>query len=133
MEQRTYKNTDISVSLLGMGMMRLPKISPDKEDIDEKAAEAMIVVPDNTEVLMPMGQQAYQPVLKLVGVLIFVHQYVFEQVLIMLQHVRILFKKLHRQKDNIVKIHRVGGFEPFLVLLVNSCNCFQPEIRFRFC
>ncbi len=42
MEQRTYKNTDISVSLLGMGMMRLPKISPDKEDIDEKAAEAMI-------------------------------------------------------------------------------------------
>lgn len=40
MYKKSYKNTADEISVLGLGCMRLPKISPDKEDIDyEKAAE----------------------------------------------------------------------------------------------
>ena len=42
MEKRNYKNTGLQVSLLGMGCMRLPKIDPDKDDIDYKKAQEII-------------------------------------------------------------------------------------------
>ena len=34
MEKRKFRNTGLEVSLLGMGCMRLPKVDPDKDDID---------------------------------------------------------------------------------------------------
>lgn len=42
MEKRPYRDTGLSVSLLGLGCMRLPKVSPDKEDIDFAAAQEMV-------------------------------------------------------------------------------------------
>lgn len=42
MFKRTYKDTDLSVSVLGFGCMRLPKITPDKEDIDYDKAQELI-------------------------------------------------------------------------------------------
>ncbi|MGI5893241.1 MAG: aldo/keto reductase [Candidatus Merdivicinus sp.] len=42
MEKRTYKNTELKISLLGMGCMRLPKIDPDKNDIDYEKAQEII-------------------------------------------------------------------------------------------
>lgn len=42
MQKRKYKNTNLEVSLLGMGCMRLPKIYPDKDDIDYEKAQEII-------------------------------------------------------------------------------------------
>lgn len=42
MFKRNYKDTDLSISVLGFGCMRLPKINPDKEDIDYDKAQEMI-------------------------------------------------------------------------------------------
>ena len=42
MEKRTHPATGLAISLLGMGMMRLPKVCPEKEDIDEAAAMEMV-------------------------------------------------------------------------------------------
>ncbi|MDD2954693.1 MAG: aldo/keto reductase [Oscillospiraceae bacterium] len=42
MEKRTYRSSGAAVSLLGLGCMRLPKVSPDKEDIDLAAAQEMV-------------------------------------------------------------------------------------------
>ncbi len=42
MKYRTYQNSDLSISLLGLGCMRLPKIDPNKPDIDEAAAQEMV-------------------------------------------------------------------------------------------
>lgn len=39
---RNYKDTDDKVSLLGFGCMRLPKIDPEKSDIDKEKAQQMI-------------------------------------------------------------------------------------------
>lgn len=40
--KRSYKNTDEQISLLGFGCMRLPKIDPEKSDIDKAKAQEMI-------------------------------------------------------------------------------------------
>lgn len=42
MEQRTFKQTGEKVSLLGFGLMRLPRLVPDKADIDEELACKMV-------------------------------------------------------------------------------------------
>ena len=42
MEKRMYKDTGVQVSLLGMGCMRLPRIDPDKNDIDYDKAQELI-------------------------------------------------------------------------------------------
>ena len=39
---RNYKDTDDKVSLLCFGLMRLPKIDPEKSDIDKEKAQEMI-------------------------------------------------------------------------------------------
>ena len=40
--RRRYKNTNLTVPLLGFGMMRLPRISPEKPDIDYATARKQI-------------------------------------------------------------------------------------------
>ncbi len=40
--RRRYKNTALTVPLLGFGMMRLPRINPEKPDIDYATAEKQI-------------------------------------------------------------------------------------------
>ena len=40
--RRNYKNTGLTVPLLGFGLMRLPRVSPNSQDIDYKTAEKMI-------------------------------------------------------------------------------------------
>jgi len=42
MLKRNYKNTNLSISVLGLGCMRLPKINPDKGDIDYEKAQEII-------------------------------------------------------------------------------------------
>jgi len=40
--RRRYKNTDLTLPMLGFGMMRLPRIEPDKPNINYAVAEKMI-------------------------------------------------------------------------------------------
>ena len=42
MLKRNYKNTDLSISVLGLGCMRLPKMGPDTEAIDYEKAQEMV-------------------------------------------------------------------------------------------
>ena len=42
MEMRQYRDTGVEVSLLGMGRMRLPKLDPEKPDIDYVKAQEII-------------------------------------------------------------------------------------------
>ena len=42
MYTREYKNTGKQISILGLGCMRLPKLDPEKPDIDEPKAFEMV-------------------------------------------------------------------------------------------
>ena len=65
-----------------------------------------------------LGQQRYQSELSLVGVLILVYHYIFIQVLIVVEDVRKLLKKLDCVADHVVEVHSVCGFELLLIVLV---------------
>lgn len=41
-EVRRYQNTDLSISLLGLGTMRLPRLDPEKAAIDDVRAKALL-------------------------------------------------------------------------------------------
>lgn len=40
--RRRYKNTSLTLPLLGFGMMRLPRLNPEKNEIDESVAQKMV-------------------------------------------------------------------------------------------
>ncbi|MBR6708099.1 MAG: aldo/keto reductase [Clostridia bacterium] len=42
METRKFRDTDLQISLLGLGAMRLPKLEPDKGNVDDARAKEML-------------------------------------------------------------------------------------------
>ena len=78
----------------------------------------LIVVADYAEVFMLGGEQADQPVLRVVGILILVDQYVFEPILVVVEYVLVLLKKFHRLADQIVEVERVVLHKLALIQLV---------------
>ncbi len=61
------------------------------------------------------GQGAYQDVLGVVGVLIFVHQNVAEAGAVALSYIRVGGEHLHRAHNKIIEIQRIGALEAILV------------------
>ena len=71
----------------------------------------------------PLGHQLFhQLVLAHVGVLVLIHQHVADFPAPLGQHVRVVPEQLHRQQDQVVKIHRVVGFQVFVVVPVDDGN-----------
>ena len=82
---------------------------------------ALIVITDNTDVLISACQQAGQYILCMVGILILVRHNIMELSLIALQNVRIALQQLHSFHNNIIKVHGIGFFELLCILFVNFC------------
>ena len=66
---------------------------------------------------MPRGEQVNQVALELVGVLIFVHQNELEAALVMFAHLGVLLQQLEPEREQVVKVHRVGRAFAFDVAL----------------
>ena len=83
------------------------------EDVFEIRAaprvNALRVVADDRDVLMPPGQQVNQVALELVRVLIFVHEDELKAALIMFAHVGMVLKQLEPERKQVVEVHRVGS------------------------
>ena len=76
-----------------------------------EAIDTLIVVAHHADVAVRRGKQLYEHILGVVRVLILVHHYVFEFMLIKGQHIGALLEKPHRPHDYVVKIHGVGLFK----------------------
>ena len=70
----------------------------------------------------------------MVGVLILIDHDIPELVCVILKHIVVIFKKLNRLYNHIVKIHRVRVFKTLLIYPVKLGDSLAPEIaaRFRF-
>ena len=93
-----------------------------------RAAEfinALVVIADNAQILIFLRQQRHKQILGMVGVLILVHHVVVEAVLVVFQHVRAGAEQLDRVEDQVVKVHRVRGFQAVLVHPV----CFRDPLE----
>ena len=71
--------------------------------------DALRVVADHRDVVMPFGQQVHEVALKFVGVLVFVHEDELESALVQFAHLGMLLKQLEPERKQIVKVHRVRG------------------------
>ena len=81
-----------------------------------EAVDALPVVADHTEVPVLFGEHVDEQVLRLVGVLVLVHHYVAEPILVFFQDLRIFGKYFDREIDDVVEVEGVVVLELFLVL-----------------
>ena len=80
-----------------------------------KGVDALIRVPHHAQVVMLRREHLHQPVLGVVGVLVFVHQDVTEAILIVLEHLGESTEQLDRDHEQVVEIHRRCDQQPLLV------------------
>ena len=93
-----------------------------------EAIDTLIVVAHHADVAVRRGKQLYEHILGVVRVLILVHHYVFEFMLIKGQHIGALLEKPHRPHDYVVKIHGVGLFKLLLIELIGLCNGGKADV-----
>ena len=79
------------------------------------AIDGLVVIAHHAQVAAFAGNQAYQLILGVVGILIFIHMHILKAALIVFQHRRMLHKQLQGFDQQIVKIQRVGGAQALLI------------------
>jgi hypothetical protein len=76
-----------------------------------------------------LRHQLYEPVLHEIGILVFIHHDILEFILVVSQDVVVLFKELHRPKDQIVEVHGVVLFQHGLISSVELVNDFAFKVE----
>ena len=108
-----------AVILLQPHHMRAGEILLEAQDITHlgpaPAIDRLVIIPHTADVFMAACQQAQPQVLRDIGILILVHQNIFEPALILGQNIRIALKYLHHMQQQITKIHRVQDGEAGLI------------------
>ena len=89
---------------------------------------ALVVITHHADVLIAPRQHGGEQILHMVGILIFVHQYIAEFPLIVAKDLLILLEQLHRDKDNVIKIQRVVFLQLTLILLICPGNELRLDI-----
>ena len=93
-----------------------------------EAVDALVIVADDTDILIAVSQQAGKQILNMVGILILVHQHIAELVLIVPAHILVLLQQADRNTDNIVEIQGVILFQPCLVFAVGLGDMENPKV-----
>ena len=84
--------------------------------------DRLIIITNHTQIMSVSGKQPDQLKLGTVGILILIHHNIPKPVLVALQHIRAVLKKLYRFHDQIIKVHCIVLFQRLLVLLVQGGN-----------
>ena len=79
------------------------------------AIDRLVVIAHAADVLVALREKPQPQVLRHVGVLVFVHQHVFEAALILLQHVRVLLEDAQHLEQQVAEVGGVHHLQPLLV------------------
>ena len=90
--------------------------------------DTLVVVAHHTDVLVHAAQQIDQLELGHAGVLVLVHEDIFEPIPVILAALLALLQKAHSVVDEVVKVHGAGPLEPLLVSLVHLGNQTGPAV-----
>ena len=111
-----------AIILLQLDDLGARKVLLELQDIGHFRAaprvDRLVVVPHHADILAVLCEQAEPKVLDLVGVLIFVDQDVFEAVLVLLQHIRMLPEDVEHVQQQIAEIASVQRLQARLIGLV---------------
>ena len=82
------------------------------------AVDRLIVIANTADVLGTLTDQPQPEILRDVGVLIFIDQHVFETLMVLPQHFRVLAEQAQHLDQQIAKVGRIERFQPRLIGLV---------------
>ena len=90
----------------------------------------LVVIPDHTKILIFPRQNANQPKLHRIGILILVHHDVTETFLIIFQNIRLCLQQLNGLHQQIIKIQRIVCPHLFFIFPIHFCNLLLIIISF---
>ena len=93
-----------------------------------EAVYALIVVADDADIFVPRCEQSREHILGVVRVLILIHHYVLEAVLIIFAGLRARSEQFYRIDDQVVKIHGIRLFQKALVFGIDIADLFKTDI-----
>ena len=79
------------------------------------AVNGLVVIAYNAQVLAFLCQQAYQGILGIVGILVFIDVHIGEAALIVAEHRRVIHQKLQGFRDQVIEIERVGLLQRVII------------------
>ena len=82
----------------------------------------LVIIADNTDIVLRRNQKRQQFMLRRVRVLIFIDHDILDFFLQFCLNVRMFLQKPNRIADKVIKIHCIGVFQAFLIFLVKMCN-----------
>ena len=89
---------------------------------------ALVVVAHHTDVAPAPCQQRGEQILQVVGILILVDQHILEAPLPVCPYILLLLQQLHREEDQVVKVHGVGREHPAHILAVNLSDADAADV-----
>ena len=102
----------------GLGIVSLEV--QDVRDIRQaEAVDGLPVVTYHAQIAVPVGKQANEYVLSVVGILVFVHHDVAESLTVLLKHRRMLPKEADRQIEQIIKVDGIDLLQTASVDIVS--------------
>ena len=108
-----------AVILLQLDHFGFGKILFELQDIGDlrpaPAVDRLVVIADAADILVALREQPQPEILRAVGVLIFVDQYIFKLVLVALEYLAMVFEQVQRVQQQVAEITGVQRFQPFLI------------------
>ena len=90
--------------------------------------DTLVVITDHADVLIITCQQAGEHILRVVGILILVHEHIAELALVVFKHLGVVLQQQHGFHDNIVEIQCTGLFHGLFVIAVDVCDLFTEVV-----
>ena len=87
---------------------------------------ALRVIAHHTNVVLRLCQQFDDQVLRMVGILILIHEHVPEPLLVALTHLGVVAQQQYRVHQQVVKVHRIGLLQPAVILGIDGRHLVQP-------
>ena len=104
------------------------KLQNVRDGCTAELVDTLVVIADNADVLVIACQQAGEHILRVVGILILVHEHIAELALVVFKHLGVVLQQQNGFHDNIVEIQCTGLFHGLFVIAVDVCDLFTEVV-----
>ena len=124
---------DFLVTRRGKGLIQGLEVEgrPVGEIVNRALEHGLIIITDHTEISVFARQQTHQLELHGICILILIHHNITKPLLIILQHIRLSLKQLHRLHEQVVKIQCIIGMHLLFILLIYLGDLLFSKVPLR--
>ena len=103
---------------------------PESEDVTDirstERVDGLGIIAHYAYLILRLCEHLHNHILRVVGILVFVHQDILEDTLIVVQDIRIGLEQQAYIFEQVVKIHCVGGFQPCVIETIQFRHFVEP-------